>query len=100
MNAEGAKLKAIQGHTLDRFDINQLYEKITSVEHYVHHPLWRGEDAPDQLVFEINHENYLDNRKRMGTFSPSVNEVSYYEGSAGHCPARFWCIKCDHLRVH
>ena len=39
MNAEGTKLKAIQGHTLDRLDIYQLYEKIASIAHYVHHPL-------------------------------------------------------------
>ena len=74
MNAGCTKLKAIQGHTLDRFDINQLYEKIESIDHYVHHSLWRGEDAPDQLVFELGHENYMDNWKRMGTFSPSINK--------------------------
>ena len=78
INFEGIKLKAIQGHTLEaleRFDINQRYEKISTVDQYVHHPLWRDEDAPDQLVFELSHENYMDNWKRMGTFSPSINNI-------------------------
>ena len=74
MNPEGTHLKAIQGHTLERFDIDQLHEKLNTTEQYVHHPLWRNEDPPDQLVFELSNENYMDNRRRMGTFAPSVNK--------------------------
>ena len=58
MNAEHTKLKAIQGHTLDTLDFNQLYEKIISIAHYYNHPLWQGGVAPDTLVVEISHENY------------------------------------------
>ena len=74
MNAEHTKLKAIQGHTLDTLDINQLYEKIISIAHYANHPLWQGGVAPDTLVVEISHENYLDNWKRMGTVTPSISK--------------------------
>ena len=74
MNDDCTKLRAIQGHTLDRFDVNQLYEKITDKGYYVHHPMWGGADPPNQLVYELNHENYMDNWKTMGTFAPSVSQ--------------------------
>ena len=75
MNDEGTKLKAIQGHTLmNRFDINLLYKEIKSMDHYVHRPMWRNADPPDQLVYELNHENYMGNWKRVGTFAPSVSQ--------------------------
>ena len=77
MNPEGTHLKAIQGHTLDTLDINQLYEKIVSIAHYYNHPLWQGGVAPDTLLVEISHENNLDNSKRMGTFTPSISKISH-----------------------
>ena len=74
MDPAGVRLKGIQGHPLEWFDIDRLYEKIHTVEDYVHHPLWRGEDAPDQFAFEINNENYLGTWRRMGSFAPGINK--------------------------
>ena len=74
-NDDCTKIKAIRGHTLDRFGADKLHEKIQDEEHYVHHPMWRGlEDPPDHLVFELSNENYMDNWKRMGTFVPSISQ--------------------------
>ena len=74
MSPDGTRLRAIQGHTLEWFDIDRLYEKINTPEEYVNHPLWRNEDPPDQLVFELNNENHLDNWRRMGSFAPSLTK--------------------------
>ena len=74
MSPDGTCLKAIQGHTLEWFDIDRLYEKINTVEEYVNHPLWRCENPPDQLVFELNNENHLGNWRRMGSFAPRINK--------------------------
>ena len=49
MNAEHTKLKAIQGHTLDTLDINQLYEKIISISHYVLQPPDVGRSCPRHI---------------------------------------------------
>ena len=102
MSPDGTRLKAIQGHTLEWFDIDRLYERINTLEEYANHPLWRGEDPPDQLVFELNNENHLDNWRRMGSFAPRVTKRfhTYYEGSEGHCPTRVWCKECDPLLVY
>eukprot|EP00919_Chromeraceae_sp_WS-2016_P019593 GHVR01046686.1.p1 GENE.GHVR01046686.1~~GHVR01046686.1.p1 ORF type:complete len:271 (-),score=26.56 GHVR01046686.1:46-858(-) len=74
MNPEGTYFKAIQGHTLEWFDICRLYEKLNTPEEYVNHPLWRNEDPPDQLVFELSNENHLDHWRRLGSFAPSVTK--------------------------
>ena len=58
-NDSGDRIKAIQGHSLDRFDIAELCEKINTLEGYVHHPKWGDRDAPDQLVPELTNENHL-----------------------------------------
>lgn len=71
-NDSGDRIRAIQGHSLERFHIDELYENINTLEEYVHHPLWEGGDAPDQLVFEFTHENHLDQWRRVGTFVPSI----------------------------
>ena len=93
LNAEQTKIRAIQGHTLDILDLNQLYEKILSVSQFYNHQMWGG-NPPDTLVVEISNENYSDNWKRMDTFNPSINEGSYHEGGAGHRPTGFWNIQC------
>ena len=72
VNPDGTCVKAIQGHSLEWFDIDQLYEKVGTPEEYANHPLWQGEDPPDQLVFELSNENHLDQWRRLGTFAPSV----------------------------
>ena len=71
-NESGDRVKAIQGHSLEWFDIDVLYEKINTLEEYVHHSLREGEDPPDQLVFELTNENHLDQWRRAGTFVPSI----------------------------
>ena len=73
LNAEQTKTRAIQGHTLDTLDLNQLYGKILSVSQYYNHQMWGG-NPPDTLVVEISNENYLDNWKRKNTFTPSINK--------------------------
>ena len=52
-NAGGDRIKAIQGHPLEQFNIPGLYGKIRTLEDYVHHRKWGGKDAPDQLVLEV-----------------------------------------------
>ena len=74
MSPDGTHLKAIQGHTLEWFDIDRLYEKLNTPEEYVNHPLWRNEDPPDQLVFELSNENHLGNWRRMGSFAPGLRK--------------------------
>ena len=71
-NDSGDRIRAIQGHSLERFHIDELYEKINSLEEYVHHSRWEGGDVPDQLVLELAYENHLDQWRRVGTFVPSI----------------------------
>ena len=71
-NDSGDRIRAIQGHSLERFDTDELYEKVNTLEEYVHHPKWGDRDAPDQLVLEFTNENHLDQWRRLGTFVPSV----------------------------
>ena len=70
-NVSGDRIKAIQGHTLEQFNISGLYDKINTLEDYVHHPKWVGRNAPDQLVLEITNENHFNQRRRLGTYHPS-----------------------------
>ena len=71
-NDSGDRIRAIQGHSLERFHIDELYEKINNLEEYVHHSRWEGGDAPDRSVLELTNENHLDQWRRIGTFVPSI----------------------------
>ena len=71
-NASGDRIRAIQGHTLEQFNISELYIKISTHEDFVNHPEWVGRGVPDNLVLEISNENHLDQWRRIGTFPPRL----------------------------
>ena len=71
-NASGDRIRAIQGHTLEQFNISELYNKINTHEDFINHPKWVGRGIPDHLVLEISNENHSDQWRRIGTFPPSL----------------------------
>ena len=71
-NANEDCIRAIQGHTLEQFDISELYEKISTLEDYVRHQKWTGRiNAPDQLVLEMTNESHPNQWRRLETYLPS-----------------------------
>ena len=70
-NASGDRIRAIQGHTLEQFNISELYDEINILEDYINHPKWARRGVPDHLVLEISNENHFVQWKRLGTFLPS-----------------------------
>ena len=76
VNADGDRIRAIQGHTLDHFVISELYAKIHTYEDFMKHPKWAGRGVPDHLVLEISNENHLGQLRRLETFPPSQRYIN------------------------
>ena len=53
MDDSGTRIRAIQGHSMARFNIAELYTEITSLERFKSDPIWAGR-VPDHLVIEIS----------------------------------------------
>ena len=71
MNERRTQIRAIEGHTLDIFDPELLYEPLASADDFRTNPIWNElEDntgAPDYLILEISQESVLDQWARTGT---------------------------------
>ena len=65
LNADKTKIRAIQGHTLEKFDYDQLYERIISIPFFTNWHGWGG-NTPNMAVVEINNDPVLDHWKRTG----------------------------------
>ena len=73
LNHDKIKIRAIQGHTLDLFDYDRLYERIISIPFFENWNGWGG-NTPDMAVVEITGEPVLDHWKRSGSLRPNVNK--------------------------
>ena len=58
MDDSGTRIRAIQGHSVARYNIAGLYTDITSLERFGSDPIWAGR-VPDHLVVEISKEVHL-----------------------------------------
>ena len=72
---DGTRTRAIQGHTLKMFKLDDLYTKIDDVRNFREHECW-GEKcdpffAPDHVVIEFDEEASLLNWDRMGSLATS-----------------------------
>ena len=52
LNTDKTKIRAIQGHTLEKFDLELLYDNIISIPFFTGHKLWGG-NTPNMAVVEI-----------------------------------------------
>ena len=68
----GTRIRAIQGHSMARYNIAELYTEITSPEWFRSDPIWAGR-VPDHLVIEISKEVHLTQWARIRTYAPSMN---------------------------
>ena len=70
-----ARIRAIQGHSLDRYKIEELYTEIKTLEKFNNDPTWADFHgrAPDHLVVDISREVTLTQLARLRTCSPSKN---------------------------
>ena len=72
MDATGTFVRAIQGHSLLRFNIDELYTEIKALDDFRADPVWRGKEPRDHLVLEISHESMLTNWARVRTLPPTT----------------------------
>ena len=71
MSDDGTRIRAIQGHTMARYIISDLYDEIKTCEEFRNHPRWAG-SVPDHLVLEISNENRLDQWSRAKIYPPPM----------------------------
>lgn len=72
MDDAGTRIRAIQGHSMARYNIAELYTEIKSIEKCRSDPIWAGR-VPDHLVIEISKEVHLTNWARVRTYAPSMH---------------------------
>ena len=72
MDDPGKRIRAIQGHSVARYNIAELYTEITSLERFRSDPIWAGR-VPGHLVTEISKEVHLTQWARIRTYAPSMN---------------------------
>jgi hypothetical protein len=73
LNSDKTKIRAIQGHTLEKFDYDLLYERIISIPFFNKWPGWGG-NTPNMAVVEITNDPVLDHWKRTGLYKPSIQK--------------------------
>ena len=66
MDDAGTRIRAIQGHSMARYNIAELYAEIKSLEKFRSDPIWAGM-VPGHLVIEISKEVHLTNWARVKT---------------------------------
>ena len=60
------KIRAVQGHTMTRFEPGELYTKIENLAEFNDNSIWGG-NPPDHLVVEFYRENDLASWMRLST---------------------------------
>ena len=99
MDDAGTRIRAIQGHSMARYNIAELYTEIKSLEKFRSDPIWAGR-VPDHLVIEISTEVHLTQWARIKTYAPSMLNKFHTMKAVWYWPTRIWCEECNPLRVH
>ena len=73
MDDAGSRIRAIQGRSMARYNIAELYTEIKSLEEFRSDPVWAGR-VPDHLVIEISKEVHLTNWARVNTYTRPLDE--------------------------
>ena len=65
-------VRAIQGHSLPRYNIDELYTEIKTLADFRADPVWAGREPPDHLVVEISKELTLTQWARAKILPPTT----------------------------